>query len=179
MVQEKFWYPKEIDLKYTFFNLLLIFNLCATASPSEELNSFFNNELTFIHTSFNKFDKTYDRSEGSFVRNDDNSVRIDINYPFREIYFLNDDGIETHDLEFNQVKFIPIEQTNNNFFVNFILKGYFDESNIIENDFKTFTIIDNNKKFYFEFIDQTTLQIKYKDNMDIDNLIKFLRTDGN
>ncbi|MFL2707740.1 MAG: hypothetical protein ACJ0FW_02660, partial [Gammaproteobacteria bacterium] len=65
------------------------------------------------------------------------------------------------------------------FFVNFILKGYFDESNIIENDFKTFTIIDNNKKFYFEFIDQTTLQIKYKDNMDIDNLIKFLRTDGN
>ena len=117
MVQEKFWYPKEIDLKYTFFNLLLIFNLVATATPSEELNSFFNNELTFIQTSFNKFDKTYDRSEGSFVRNDDNSVRIDINYPFREIYFLNDDGIETHDLEFNQVKFIPVEQTNNNFYV--------------------------------------------------------------
>jgi hypothetical protein len=46
-----------------------------------------------------------------------------------------------------------------------------------EYDKKSFTIIDSNKKFYFEFTDQMTLQIKYKDNMDIDNLIKFLRTD--
>ena len=39
-------------------------------------------------------------------------------------------------------------------------------NNLNEN---SFSIIEDNSKFYFEFLDQNTLQIKFKDNIGPDN----------
>ena len=36
-----------------------------------------------------------------------------------------------------------------------------------------FKITELEKNYYFEFISNDTLQIKYKDNMNLDNLINF------
>ena len=88
-------------MKYLFINILFIFNLFIYSSPVDELDSFFSNDLVFSQTSFNKINKDYDKSEGTFKRNSDNSIRIDILTPFKEIYFIDETGVEIHDLEFN------------------------------------------------------------------------------
>lgn len=175
MGQEKSWFLNVINLKYFFLNIFFIFNIVISASPVEELNSFFKNDLSFTQTSFNKINRDYDKSEGTFKRNSDNSIKIDILSPFKEIYFINEGGVEIHDLEFNQIKNIPLDQFNN-FFVNFIFNNSIDNTKISSIKNKSFTLIEDDKNFYFEFIDENTLQIKFKDNMEISNIIKFFKS---
>lgn len=174
MGQEKFWFQKEINLRYLYINILFIFSTLVSASPVDELEIFFKQELVFIQSSFNKLDKSYDISEGTFIRNADNSVRVDIISPFKEIYFLNKEGLEIHDLEFDQIKNIPINDVNN-LLVSFIINGDVDNSKIINIKKKSFTITEGDKIYYFEFLDTDTLQVKFKDNMEVNNIIKFTR----
>ena len=65
--------------------------------------------------------------------------------------FLNKDGLEIHDLEFDQVKNIPIDEINN-FLVNFIINGDIDNSKINNLEKNSFTVVEDNSKFYFEFL---------------------------
>ena len=148
----------------------------ASANSEESLNTFFNNELSFIQTSLNKINDSFDESSGVLTRKEDNTVKIEIIEPFKEIYFINNDGIEIHDLEFNQIKIINKTDLVNNSMYNFINDGFSKEGlNIKEIDDSSFSIEDNNNLFYFEFIDEKVLHIKYKDNMNIDNLIRFYK----
>ena len=148
----------------------------ASANSEESLNAFFNNELSFIQTSLNKINESFDESSGVLTRNEDNTVKIEITEPFKEIYFINNDGIEIHDLEFNQIKIINKTDLVNNSMFNFINDGFSKESlNIKEIDDSSFSIEENNNFFYFEFINEKVLHIKYKDNMNIDNLIRFYK----
>ena len=148
----------------------------ASANPEESLNAFFNNELSFTQTSLNKINDSFDESSGVLTRNKENTVKIEITEPFKEIYFISNDGIEIHDLEFNQIKIINKMDLENNSMFNFINDGFSRESlNIKEIDDSSFSIEDNNNFFYFEFIDEKVLHIKYKDNMNIDNLIRFYK----
>ncbi len=148
----------------------------ASANSEESLNTFFNNELSFIQTSLNKINDSFDESSGVLTRKEDNTVKIEIIEPFKEIYFINNDGIEIHDLEFNQIKIINKTDLVNNSMYNFINDGFSKEGlNIKEIDDSSFSIEDNNNFFYFEFIDEKVLHIKYKDNMNIDNLIRFYK----
>ena len=93
----------------------------ASANSEESLNTFFNNELSFIQTSLNKINDSFDESSGVLTRKEDNTVKIEIIEPFKEIYFINNDGIEIHDLEFNQIKIINKTDLVNNSMYNFIL----------------------------------------------------------
>ena len=148
----------------------------ASANSEESLNAFFNNELSFIQTSLNKINDSFDESSGVLTRNEDNTVKIEITEPFKEIYFINNDGIEIHDLEFNQIKIINKTDLVNNSMFNFINDGFSQEGlNIKEIDGSSFSIEENNNFFYFEFINEKVLHIKYKDNMNIDNLIRFYK----
>ena len=144
------------------------------ASPVNELQYFFKNELSFIQSSFNKLDKDYDISEGTFIRNVDNSVRVDIQSPFKEIYFLSKEGLEIHDLEFDQTKNIPIDEIDN-FLVSFLIDGDVNDLKINDLTSNSFTIIEDDTNFYFEFLNKNTLQVKFKDNMEVNNLIKFIK----
>lgn len=144
------------------------------ASPVNELQYFFKNELSFIQSSFNKLDKDYDISEGTFIRNVDNSVRVDIHSPFKEIYFLSKEGLEIHDLEFDQTKNIPIDEIDN-FLVSFLIDGDVNDLKINDLTSNSFTITEDDTNFYFEFLNKNTLQVKFKDNMEVNNLIKFTK----
>ena len=153
---------------------MFIFSSFVVASPVNELQYFFKNELSFIQSSFNKLDKDYDISEGTFIRNVDNSVRVDIHSPFKEIYFLSKEGLEIHDLEFDQTKNIPIDEIDN-FLVSFLIDGDVNDLKINDLTSNSFTITEDDTNFYFEFLNKNTLQVKFKDNMEVNNLIKFTK----
>lgn len=160
-------------MKFIYINFLLFFNLLISANTIESLNEFFKNNLEFVQTSFNTINNSFDKSYGNFSRDLNNNIKIEINSPFKEIYFINEDGIEIHDLEFNQKKFIKNQDIPNNI-LKFIKNGFRNESLDFEQiDDSKFKITEFEKNYYFEFISNDTLQIKYKDNMNLDNLINF------
>ena len=53
----------------------------------------------------------------------------------------------------------------------FIQKSAYDNVELIDDS--SFMIYENKIPIFFNFIDNKTLEIKYKDNMGIDNLITF------
>ena len=108
-----------------------------------------------------------------------NTPKIEINKPFKETYIIDKTGIEIHDLDFNQKKFIKKEDISNNL-IDFINNGFpKNPSNIEIINKRSFKIFEGKKIYYFEFLDKNILQIKYKDNMNIDTLINFSKSDVN
>ena len=160
-------------MKFIYINFLLFFNLLISANTIESINDFFKNNLEFVQTSFNTINNSFDKSYGNFSRDLNNNIKIEINSPFKEIYFINEDGIEIYDLEFNQKRFIKKQDISNNI-LKFIKNGFKNESLDFEQiDDSKFKITELEKNYYFEFISNDKLQIKYKDNMNLDNLINF------
>ena len=162
-------------MKKLFLSVLLIsFNSFALAL--DELNNFFSNKLLFTQTSLNSIDTNLNVSKGTFIRNGDNTIKIEIKEPFREIYTIDDNGIEIQDLEFDQIKKIDNKSFENNLLLNIIQNGLSSElRDKIQQSELGYILIDNNKTFYFEFINKNTLQVRFKDNMEIENLIKFTK----
>ena len=144
------------------------------ASISNELNNFFNNDLKFIQTSLNQTKNSFDESEGIFKRLTNNDIYVEVASPFKEKYILTKEYIEIHDLEFDQIKKITKEEYKNNLFITYLING-FDEKNIARTDQNAFVIDDGNKKYQFKYVNKNTLQVRFKDNMDVTNIIKFYK----
>ena len=136
---------------------------------SKDLNIFFNNELSFLQTSKNKLNNILDESKGIYTKNNDNSILIEVHEPFKETYLINDNEIKIHDLEFNQIKRIPLDKISENFLINFLINGF--PENFINQ------IKDNEEVISIDFINKDTLKIKFKDNMEIENTIQFKKDD--
>ena len=49
-------------MKKIYFCYLLFLNIFISATPIEEINIFFTNDLTFVQTSLNKIDNSFDKS---------------------------------------------------------------------------------------------------------------------
>ena len=145
------------------------------ASISNELDIFFSEDLKFIQTSLNESKNSIDESEGIFKRVSNNNIILEIVSPFKERYFLTEEYIEIHDLEFDQIKNIPKEEFKNNLFINYLING-FDDKTLQSMDENSFVIIDNEENSYqFKYINKNTLQVRFKDNMDVTNIIKFYK----
>jgi len=144
------------------------------ATISDELNNFFNGDLKFIQTSLNENKNSIDESEGIFKRVINNDINIEVVSPFKEKYILTKEYVEIYDLEFDQVKTIPKEEYINNLFVNYLING-FDEKNIERIDQNSFIINDENNAYQFKYINKNTLQVRFKDNMDVTNIIRFYK----
>ena len=145
------------------------------ASISNELDIFFSEDLKFIQTSLNENKNSIDESEGIFKRVSKNNIILEIVSPFKERYFLTEEYIEIHDLEFDQIKNIPKEEFKNNLFINYLING-FDDKSLQSTDENSFVIIDDGKNSYqFKYINKNTLQVRFKDNMDVTNIIKFYK----
>ena len=160
-------------MKFIYIHFLLLVSFIVSADPTEFLNGFFKNNLKFTQTSFNSANNSFDKSYGTFYRDLENNIKIEITSPFKEIYLINKNGVEVHDLEFNQKRFIKNEAISNNL-LNFIKNGFDKELLSLEQiNSKNFKIINDDKTYYFEFLSNNELQIKYKDNLNVDNLINF------
>ena len=153
----------------------MIIPLTIESSTSEQLNDFFNSDLSFTHTSLNKNKNLINESEGIFKRLEDNSIVIEISTPFRENYFIDENKIEIHDLDFDQVRIIRREDIKENIFLGYLMDG-FDDSYISSelNDYE-FKLKINEQNIDLKFISKNHLQVKFKDNMDINNLINFYK----
>ena len=145
--------------------ILFLFSLNIYSDISKDLNIFFNNELSFLQTSKNKLNNILDESKGIYTKNNDNSILIEVHEPFKETYLINDNEIKIHDLEFNQIKRIPLDKISENFLINFLINGF--PENFINQ------IKDNEEEISIDFINKDTLKIKFKDNMEIENTIQF------
>ena len=160
-------------MKLFFLFPLLCFNVSLFANSYEKALDFFENELSFKQISFNKFSNSFDESLGNYTLNS-NGIEIEITSPYKEIYFINDYGVEIHDLEFNQIKVISKDELKDNLIFNLFIQNTTDD--IVELiDDSSFLIYENKIPYFFNFIDNETLEIKYKDNMEIDNLITFTK----
>ena len=166
-------FQKEIDLKLIILLCLFLVNY-TYATISDELNNFFNGDLKFIQTSLNENKNSIDESEGIFKRVINNDINIEVISPFKEKYILTKEYVEIYDLEFDQVKTIPKEEYINNLFVNYLING-FDEKNIERIDQNSFVINDENNAYQFKYINKNTLQVRFKDNMDVANIIRFYK----
>ena len=156
--------------------LLLIFNVNVQAlNVADQLNNFFQSGSVFVHKSLNKKNNNIEESNGFFERYNGH-LSIDVFSPYRETYYIYDDEIEIVDFEFSQRRYIPIEDLENNSFLNLILNGVtddYDHINVIEDG--KYILIKDNLEIAIDFINKNTLQLKYKDNLGIDNLIRFSR----
>ena len=160
-------------MKLFFLFPLLCFNVILFANSYEKALDFFENELSFKQISFNKFSNNYDESLGNYTLNS-NGIEIEITSPYKEIYFINNYGVEIHDLEFNQIKVISKDELKDNLIFNLFIQNTTDD--IVELiDDSSFLIYENKIPYFFNFIGNETLEIKYKDNMEIDNLITFTK----
>ena len=153
----------------------MIIPLTIESSTSKQLNDFFDSDLTFTQTSLNKNKNFIEESEGIFKRLEDNSIVIEISTPFRENYFIDENKIEIHDLDFDQVRIIKREDIKENIFLGYLVDG-FDDSYITSelNDYE-FKLKINEQNINLKFINKNHLQVKFKDNMDINNLINFYK----
>ena len=138
------------------------------------MNIFFKNELSFKQTSLNKINNNFDTSSGKIIRDNNNTLQIEIYEPFRERYVIDNNGIKIYDLEFDQVRMIKKEEINNNI-LEFIYNGFSEDLDIENLDDKSFKINEDSNSYYVEFVNEDTLQIKYKDNMGVENLVKFFK----
>ena len=149
-------------MRKLFLSVLLIsFNTFSLAL--DELNNFFSNKLLFTQTSLNSIDTDLNVSKGTFIRNSDNTIKIEIKEPFREIYTIDDNGIKIHDLEFDQIKKIDKKSFENNLIINIIQNGLSSElREKIQQSELGYIFIDNDKTFYFEFINKLSLGASIK-----------------
>ena len=153
----------------------MIIPLTIESSTSAQLNDFFDSDLTFTQTSLNKNKNLIEESEGIFKRLEDNSIVIEISTPFRENYFIDENKIEIHDLDFDQVRIIRREDIKENIFLGYLVDGFDDLSISSElNDYE-FKLKINEQNIDLKFINKNHLQVKFKDNMDINNLINFYK----
>ena len=144
----------------------------AQTSALEQLSLFFNNDLKFIQNSLNTITNTFDRTEGEYSKKN-NLIIINITSPYKENYYINDKNIEIHDLDFDQIRTIPLSEIEDMLLINFLrnqsLETY-DIKNINEDSFK---LLKNDKEYDFEFIDKDELHVKFTDNMNLKNIVKF------
>tara|TARA_X000000368_G_scaffold79217_1_gene59276 strand:+ start:70 stop:516 length:447 start_codon:yes stop_codon:yes gene_type:complete len=145
-----------------------------SSASLQDLNIFFKNELSFTQTSLNKINNNFDTSSGKITRDNNNSLQIEVDEPFKERYLIDNNGIKIYDLEFDQVRIIKKDEINNNI-LEFIYSGFSEDIDIETVSDKSFKIIEDNNSYYVEFINEDTLQIKYKDNMGVENLVRFFK----
>ena len=145
-----------------------------SSASLQDLNIFFKNELSFTQTSLNKINNNFDTSSGKITRDNNNSLQIEVDEPFKERYLIDNNGIKIYDLEFDQVRMIKKEEINNNI-LEFIYNGFSEDLDIENLDEKSFKINEDSNSYYVEFVNEDTLQIKYKDNMGVENLVRFFK----
>ena len=150
----------------------LMSSIYAQTSVIDQLSLFFNNDLQFIQSSLNTITNTFDRTEGEYSKKN-NLIIISVTSPYKENYYINDKNIEIHDLDFDQIRTIPLSEIEDTFLINFLrnqsLQTY-DIENIKEDSFK---LLKNDKEYNFEFLDKDELQVKFTDNMNVKNIVKF------
>ena len=173
MVQERFLYLKEINLKQLLiFSLILSLNI-ASNEVLNKFNSLIKKDLYFsqeIET--NTTDKSF--SEGSIERYGEN-IEVIIEKPVREKYIIMNNEIELYDYEFNQSQTFAINK--NEMPVLDLLKEGVQLQEIHDLTDRSFKVNYNEEYIYIEILSDKSFFIAYNDNMNYKNIVTFTKSD--
>ena len=173
MVQERFLYLKEINLKQLLiFSLILSLNI-ASNEVLNKFNTLIKKDLYFsqeIET--NTMDKSF--SEGSIERYGEN-IEVIIEKPVREKYIIKNNVIEVYDYEFNQSQIFPINK--NEMPVLDLLKEGVQLNEIQDLTDRSFKVNYNEEYLYIEILSDKSFFIAYNDNMNYKNRVTFTKSD--
>ena len=173
MVQERFLYLKEINLKQLLIFLLI---LCLNIDSNEVLNKFnilIKKDLYFAQEiETNTTDKSF--SEGSIKRYGQD-IEVIIEKPVKEKYIIKNNEIELYDYEFNQSQIFAINK--NEMPVLDLLKEGVQLQEIQDLTDRSFKVNYNEEYIYIEILSDKSFFIAYNDNMNYKNIVTFTKSD--
>ena len=84
-------------------------------------------------------------------------------------------SIEIYDFDFDQTRILQYKDIDNKSLIDIIINGIdFETNNIKDISNNSFKVIDaSDREIYIEIIDSNSFFIKFKDNMNITNLVNF------
>ena len=150
---------------------LFSFNL-SSESSIDKFNNLINKDLSFVQKSLDAISNQYVESTGTLIHQDA-LIIVNIKTPYKEKYTINDTFIDVYDYDFEQSRVIQLDDIDTNM-IHYLKNGITESQNIKVLSTNAIEINENNNKTYIEVLDEKRFLIKFKDNMNVTNLINFV-----
>ena len=150
---------------------LFSFNL-SSESSIDKFNNLINKDLSFVQKSLDAISNQYIESTGTLIHQDA-LIIVNIKTPYKEKYTINDTFIDVYDYDFEQSRVIQLDDIDTNM-IHYLKNGITESQNIKVLSTNAIEISENNNKTYIEVLDEKRFLIKFKDNMNVTNLINFV-----
>ena len=150
---------------------LFSFNL-SSESYIDKFNNLINKDLSFVQKSLDAISNQYIESTGTLIHQDA-LIIVNIETPYKEKYTINDTFIDVYDYDFEQSRVIQLDDIDTNM-IHYLKNGITESQNIKVLSTNAIEINENNNKTYIEVLDEKRFLIKFKDNMNVTNLINFV-----
>jgi outer membrane lipoprotein-sorting protein len=150
---------------------LFSFNLSSESSINK-FNNLINKDLSFVQKSLDAISNQYIESTGTLIHQDA-LIIVNIKTPYKEKYTINDTFIDVYDYDFEQSRVIQLDDIDTNM-IHYLKNGITESQNIKVLSTNAIEINENNNKTYIEVLDEKRFLIKFKDNMNVTNLINFV-----
>ncbi len=150
---------------------LFSFNL-SSESSIDKFNNLINKDLSFVQKSLDAISNQYIESTGTLIHQDA-LIIVNIKTPYKEKYTINDTFIDVYDYDFEQSRVIQLDDIDTNM-IHYLKNGITESQNIKVLSTNAIEINENNNKTYIEVLDEKRFLIKFKDNMNVTNLINFV-----
>ena len=150
---------------------LFSFNL-SSESSIDKFNNLINKDLSFVQKSLDAISNQYIESTGTLIHQDA-LIIVNIKTPYKEKYTINDTFIDVYDYDFEQSRVIQLDDIDTKM-IQYLKNGITESQNIKVLSTNAIEINENNNKTYIEVLDEKRFLIKFKDNMNVTNLINFV-----
>lgn len=150
---------------------LISFNL-SSESSIDKFNNLINKDLSFVQKSLDAISNQYIESTGTLIHQDA-LIIVNIKTPYKEKYTINNTFIDVYDYDFEQSRVIQLDDIDTNM-IHYLKNGITESQNIKVLSTNAIEINENNNKTYIEVLDEKRFLIKFKDNMNVTNLINFV-----
>jgi outer membrane lipoprotein-sorting protein len=150
---------------------LFSFNL-SSESSIDKFNNLINKDLSFVQKSLDAISNQYIESTGTLIHQDA-LIIVNIETPYKEKYTINNTFIDVYDYDFEQSRVIQLDDIDTNM-IHYLKNGITESQNIKVLSTNAIEINENNNKTYIEVLDEKRFLIKFKDNMNVTNLINFV-----
>ena len=150
---------------------LFSFNL-SSESSIDKFNNLINKDLSFVQKSLDAISNQYIESTGTLIHQDA-LIIVNIKTPYKEKYTINNTFIDVYDYDFEQSRVIQLDDIDTNM-IHYLKNGITESQNIKVLSTNAIEINENNNKTYIEVLDEKRFLIKFKDNINVTNLINFV-----
>ena len=172
MVQERFLFLKEINLKhFLFFSALLSMHI-ASNEVLNVFNSLIQKDLSFSQEI--EIDMNDNSSSEGYIVRKDKIIEVVIEKPFKEKYIINSDEVVVYDYEFNQTQTVNISE--NEVPLLDLLRVGVKLNQLQDLTNKSFKVNFKEKYLYVELLSDKSFLVDYKDNMNYKNIVTFTST---